>query len=133
MVRYGGVTFGDNFKNLPSSFTQSNMTGIGLIKEHNAKVSYDGTVNRQISDWQEIMMVIVKFAFCCAPLSKKVTIILPLCWSMPSPQATQQDSVDSLSQEDHQGNSAQNAIGNQMDRVVPSMAKTVILTCESFL
>ena len=39
------------------------MTGIGLIKEHNAKVSYDGTVNRQICDWQEIMMIIVKFAF----------------------------------------------------------------------
>lgn len=63
MVRYGGVTFGDNFKNLPSSFNQSNMTSLsGLIKEHNAKVMYSRTVNRQIYDLKEIMMVNVKLA-----------------------------------------------------------------------
>ncbi|KAL9951119.1 hypothetical protein ACROYT_G043723 [Oculina patagonica] len=40
--RYGGVTFGDNFKNLPRSFTQRNVTPImGLIKEHNAKAWYN--------------------------------------------------------------------------------------------
>ena len=39
--RYGGVTFGDNFKNMPKSFTQTNLTSIqGILKEHNAKVKY---------------------------------------------------------------------------------------------
>lgn len=46
---------------------------------------------------------------------------------MPSPQETQQDSVNSLSQEDHRENSVQNMIEKQMDRVVP---KTVIVTCD---
>ena len=33
------MTFGDNFKNLPNSFSQTNMSFIKrVIKEHNAKV-----------------------------------------------------------------------------------------------
>ncbi|KAJ7386395.1 ATP-binding cassette sub- A member 1 [Desmophyllum pertusum] len=40
--RYGGVTFGDNFKNMPKSFTQTNLTSIqGILKEHNAKAWYN--------------------------------------------------------------------------------------------
>ena len=51
------MTFGDNYKNLPSSFAQTNMTTIrGLIKEHNAKVIYSGTVNRQIYYLKEFMV-----------------------------------------------------------------------------
>lgn len=37
--RYGSLTFGDNFQNLPTSFTQSNSSSItGILKQYNAKV-----------------------------------------------------------------------------------------------